>query len=198
MAEAEKKKSSCLGATGDAVKSLDQFQEGFVMKIDEEADAVGSLMGTGLSGILSAIMLIFIYTKATSWYLKNDVDIMSNQIEGHFTYEDKFDTGAGFFLAAAITEYNSDPNPVEEAQYGELIIEHYGWGYGDGIGSGSRPLNYHTCTDEELGYVRTENTVIYPVYESSQAEVDTYRKKFKCIPNEDLVIWGDYNSAKAQ
>ena len=78
MAEAEKKKSSCLGATGDAVKSLDQFQEGFVMKIDEEADAVGSLMGTGLSGILSAIMLIFIYTKATSWYLKNDVDIMSN------------------------------------------------------------------------------------------------------------------------
>lgn len=101
-------------------------------------------------------------------------------------------------MAAAITEYNSDPNPVEEAQYGELIIEHYGWGYGDGIGSGSRPLNYHTCTDEELGYVRTENTVIYPVYESSQAEVDTYRKKFKCIPNEDLVIWGDYNSAKAQ
>ena len=48
------------------------------MKIDEEAESVGSLMGTGLSSILSAIMLIFIYTKVTSWYLKKDVDIMAN------------------------------------------------------------------------------------------------------------------------
>ena len=29
-------------------------------------------------------------------------------------------------------------------------------------------------------------------------EVDIYSKKFKCINPEDLVIWGDYNSQKAQ
>ena len=26
----------------------------------------------------------------------------------------------------------------------------------------------------------------------------TFRKKFKCIKKEDLVTWGDYNSASAQ
>ena len=25
-----------------------------------------------------------------------------------------------------------------------------------------------------------------------------FRKKFKCVPNKDLNIWGDYNSKKAQ
>lgn len=29
-------------------------------------------------------------------------------------------------------------------------------------------------------------------------EVRTWKKKFKCANSEDLVIWGDYNSAKAQ
>ena len=35
------------------------------------------------------------------------------------------------------------------------------------------------------------------MYERSLAEVDIYRNKFKCIDEENLVIWGDYNSAKA-
>ena len=30
------------------------------------------------------------------------------------------------------------------------------------------------------------------------SEVITYKNKFKCINNDDLVIWGDYNSAKTQ
>ena len=28
--------------------------------------------------------------------------------------------------------------------------------------------------------------------------MDTYRKKFKCVDPEDLIIWGDYNSRRAQ
>ena len=30
------------------------------------------------------------------------------------------------------------------------------------------------------------------------SELITYRNKFRCIDTEDLRIWGDYNSAKAQ
>ena len=29
-------------------------------------------------------------------------------------------------------------------------------------------------------------------------EVNTYKKKFKCVNSDDLNVWGDYNSAKAQ
>ena len=37
-----------------------------------------------------------------------------------------------------------------------------------------------------------------PIFEGSQDEFNTYRKKFKCIDNDSMIIWGDYNSKKAQ
>ena len=88
---------------------------------------------------------------------------------------------------------------LEDAKYGELIIEHFWWGYdGDTIGSESRPINFHYCSDEELGIEPGSKTVIYPIFESSRLEMLTFRKKFKCVDREELVIWGDFNSKKAQ
>jgi hypothetical protein len=46
-------------------------------------------------------------------------------------------------VAAAITEYDSNTESVEEARYGELIIEHYGWGYAEELGVMSTPIQYH-------------------------------------------------------
>ena len=94
--------------------------------------------------------------------------------------------------------YDSNTEIIESPEYGELIIEHYGWGYEGELASGSQNLNYHYCTDEEMGITPGPKTIIFPVFETSQGEVDTYRKKFKCIDPEDLIIWGDYNSRRAQ
>ena len=38
----------------------------------------------------------------------------------------------------------------------------------------------------------------YPIFGTSANEVRIWKRKFKCVGKEDLVIWGDYNSAKAQ
>ena len=35
---------------------------------------------------------------------------------------------------------------------------------------------------------------MFPLNERMRLAFDTYRKKFKCINNKDLVIWGDYDS----
>lgn len=32
-------------------------------------------------------------------------------------------------MAAALTVYDDDPEIVEEARYGELVFEYYGWGH---------------------------------------------------------------------
>ena len=101
-------------------------------------------------------------------------------------------------MAAALTEYDSNTEFIEDPRYGELIIEHYGWGYEEFIGSKSRVLETHPCSDAELGLKRTDSTLIYPIRESSMGEVKTWKKKFKCVDKEDFQIWGDYNSAAAQ
>ena len=126
-----------------------------------------SYMGVLLTLVLLLIMAIFIETKIEAWRDKKDVNIMGVLIENHFDFDYKFDADQGFFLAAAITAYDGDTEIVERPEYGELIIEQYGWGDDDTLASSSKPLNYHTCTDEELGFVKGPNTIIYPVFKSS-------------------------------
>ena len=128
---------------------------------------------------------------------------MGNYAEGVFTYEDTFTAEEGLFIAAALTEYDDNTEVIEDKQFGELVIEHYGWGYEGALGTKSTSLKEHYCSDAELGLAsqaETDSTgsSIYPIFESSKKEVQTWKKKFKCIPREDLIIWGDYNSAKAQ
>ena len=83
--------------------------------------------------LLNILMLMFAYTKFHTIYFRNDVDIMSAVSEFAISDDVKFTTEEGFFVAAALTEYDSNTEIIEVPEkYGELIIEHYGWGYENG------------------------------------------------------------------
>ena len=78
----------------------------------------------------------------------------------------------GFFVAAALTDFDSNPEIVELEEYGELLIEQYGWGNSAlGYEYGSNPLPNHYCSDEELGFKQGPNTIIYPIVKQSIPEV---------------------------
>ena len=137
------------------------------MKIDSETESIGSCIGVVMSTILGLIMGMFVYTKCIVWLKGKDVDVASSFIENaidsdqHFTWED------GFFVAAALTEYSSNTEIIEEAKYGELFFEHYGWGNEGSAPNGSTPLDFHYCTDEDFGIVPGPDTIMYPVVEPS-------------------------------
>ena len=78
------------------------------------------------------------------------------------------------------------------------MIEHYGWGNEGQTSSSDGKLKLHSCSDEELGIERGPNSLIYPVYPNDLEQVKVWRKKFKCIDPKDMMIWGNYNSVKAQ
>ena len=169
------------------------------MKLEDGETTVGSLLGFCLSIITALAVLGFAYTKAQTLFERKEVDIITSIARDHFQDNEEFSSADnGFFLAAALTNYDSNTEVLEKPEYGELLIEHYGWGNADiGYSYGSHPLPNRFCSREEIGLERTENTKIYPIYERSIPEVETYSKKFKCIDSKSQVIWGDYNSAKA-
>ena len=105
------------------------------MKLDNGIMAQKSFMGSCLTILCFLATLMFTYTKIITLNEKHDVDIMSALVEGAYDYSEKFGAEDGFFVAAALTVYDSNTTVVEEPRYGELIIEHYGWGYEDLIGS---------------------------------------------------------------
>ena len=182
------------------IRSFDEFGEAASMKIKDGDDKLRSFCGTCLTFLLVAITMVFLYSKAMVLYEGTDVTIIGNNVEGAFTYEDTFTADDGLFIAAALTEYGPGTEIIEKKEYGELVIEQYGWGDSGELGVKTTPLDMHYCSDAELGLDEDAeaDSSTYPIFESSKKEVVTWKKKFKCIPRKDLVIWGDYNSAKAQ
>ena len=71
-------------------------------------------MGAILSLVVFAMTSVFLYSKVMVLYKKTDITIMMNQLEGALTFEDKFGPDDGFFVAAALTEYNSETEVLEE------------------------------------------------------------------------------------
>ena len=88
-------------------------------------------MGAILTILLVLILSIFTIEKFFTWVNKLDVDIMSSLAEQAIDFNLKFGKDNGFFIAAALTEYDSNPEIIEDAKYGELVIDHYGWGNND-------------------------------------------------------------------
>ena len=98
--------------------------------------------------------------------------VMSNYQVGALTYEDEFTGDDGFFFAVALTKYDTDPEPIDDPRYGEMIIEYYGWGYEGDIGTKQTPIETYKCSDEELGL---SDDVEYPLFKNSVTEISTWK-----------------------
>ena len=132
-------------------------------------------MGALCSVIFIMISLIFLYSKIMVLVNVSRITVISNYQVGALTYDDQYRGEDGFFVAAALTAYDSETEPIDDPRYGDLTMEYYGWGYEGELGSKFTPLGTHRCSDEELGL---SNDVEYPIFATSAAEVTTYKKKF--------------------
>ena len=126
-----------MGNIKSSFKGIDDFGQSFQMKLDGSSIEIQSYMGSALTIIMGLITIMFTYTKIITLIEKNDVDLMYALMENAIDFREPFSTTNGLFLAAALTAYDSNTEIVEEERFGELIIEHFGWGYGDGIDIGS-------------------------------------------------------------
>ena len=133
-------------------KSIDQFGDEFEMQIDGELSNTTSYMGTILTIIFVILIATFAYSKIMVLVDMGDVTVVGSTADDYFTDDDHFDSENGFFVAAALTYYDSDTEPVQDLRYGELTIEWFGWGNDDISSAGMYDLQ-HQCTDEELGLV---------------------------------------------
>ena len=97
-------------------------------------------MGSILTIIIAFTTFMFFYAKTLTIVSKHDVDIMSALIDNAIDIEDKFTAEDGFFISAALTNYNSNSTLTEDHRYGTLIFEKFGWGEQEGISEYSTDL----------------------------------------------------------
>ena len=108
-----------------------------------------SILGACLTIVFVIITLLFTYSKTNVLLTNADVTVMGSSLENAFTPDFQFTAEHGLFVAAALTAYDSENEVIEEARYGELTIEMFGWGNGgDSIGSDYTDIEYDWCTGQ--------------------------------------------------
>ena len=80
-------------------------------------------MGAFCTIVVAFFVLAFTLTKLQTLINRKDVDIMSLAEDSAIDEDEVFSYSNGLFLAAALTEYNTDPRLIEQREYGELLIE---------------------------------------------------------------------------
>ena len=55
----------------------------------------------------------------------------------------------------------------------------------------------HMCTKEELG-LQGSDSKFMPYDEKSAFEFTTYQQKFQCIDQDEVKVYGDFNSRSAR
>ena len=105
-------------------------------------------------------------------------------------------------MAVAFTRYDGSIESDLDPTYGSLEFNHWTWGkQEDGTFFSERKMiDSHDCSEEELGLTGDrQNSKFMPIFEKSIEEVKFYRKKLRCAKHvDDLSIYGDYSSHKAQ
>lgn len=151
------------------------------MRQDNGRAPLGSYAGFFCTAFLGLLLLSYTYQKIDVLKNKKDVDILSTVTHAHFDPDYIFDFQKGFNIAAGFTAYDSNPEPIDDPRYGELVFNHYYWGkQPDGTyGAGRRPFEYRNCTDEELGF-KEGKAKFFPIYSESYETVDFYHRKLKC------------------
>ena len=81
----------------------------------------------------------------------DDPSIMVSTRDAYFDTDYEFKTDAGFQIAFALTPYDSNPNPVEQPEYGILKAYYKSWGIKDSNDVHWDELETDYCTREQLG-----------------------------------------------
>ena len=109
----------------------------------------------------------------------------------------------GFNIAFAFVDYG---NSQQEESY---VLEDYGtiktyykkWGVEGLVGTNYFEIPSRPCTEAELGLNQTDNSNdesrFWPINPVEKSDLKSYASSLKCM-DENLLISGAYNSAKAQ
>ena len=85
-------------------------------------------LGTGISFIFLTFWLVYAIVEFAVVYEYGDTRIMHYSTDSFFDDDYIFSSDDGFEVAFAMTYFNSDPEPIDDHDYGELVAMYHSWG----------------------------------------------------------------------
>lgn len=154
-----------------------------------------SLLGSVLS--LTTVIIIAFYAVFKFAILVNRQDFNIKQYTRENFYDSSFSFSQidGFQVAAAVTSFDGNPNPIEDPTYGTVKIYMKQWGVENKPGVFFTGVAMRDCQPSDFNFENEKNpsAKFFPVDEFSKKTFDSYSKKLKCIDETNTPIFGSYD-----
>ena len=182
----------------EKVMSLDSFAETFKVKFDDGKTALPTILGSILSILLFILTVAYAAQKTNIMIQKEGVDVITATKENYFADDYKFSAGQGFQIAVGFTNFIDLEREILDPTYGEIKIYRYSFGLGDDQFPfvNIEQIKTHSCTREELGLEKGEQTKFMPITESFAPILYSQYDHMLCIDDEDSFISGNQRSAQ--
>lgn len=172
------------------------------MNLDKDSTELTSWLGSFFTFLIFAVISAYIYYKVGVLLNKQDIDILETSNFLALTDDDQINFDKGLNIAVALITDDSDKEELfNDPTIGEIVFNHYKWGKtpdGKHI-SGRYRIESHPCTREELGLDGDgTNAKFLPINANFRNAVDAQHKKLLCLNREDLMMYGNFQTEKAQ
>ena len=194
VSENTQKPTSCARSFGSCLMRYDSFGETFKLKLDKGQVMLPSIIGTVLSFISFFLIIGFTIQKLEILVNYKDMKITTSVQDNHFTESDTFSGRQGLNIAVALTSFDEDREMVSP-EYAKIQFVYDYWDLtesGDVVYS-DYIIESHACSEEELG-LTGDNSKFMPIQDTSKNFVNVYKKKFQCIDQDDLEIYGNFST----
>ena len=161
----------------------------YSQRVDREGGrTVSTVFGVIFSLVLLAVLGVYTVYKFTVLVAQSDVQYVLTEVKKFYSDEETFKGGKDKFNVAF-----GVANELDET-YGTFIVYTYEEKYVDGeLFEETIEIDYHPCTDEELG-LEGDNASFFPNVEESFLEAD-WTSNLMCFDKpEEIEIRGDNNS----
>ena len=131
----------------------------------------------------------------------NDYKLQEAVQENFFLPNVTLSQNDGFQVAAAITSYDGSSEIIEDPSIGTIKMYIKGWGVQDET-EGSlffNEIKTKLCTSKELNDVAGSNTnsKFFKTDPESEGDLGTYGPKMRCIDDDNLDVFGNYDTNTA-
>ena len=103
-------------------------------------------------------------------------------------------------MAAAVTNFDGNPEEIEDPEIGEVRFYLKQWGIDENkSGISFKPVMSRPCEEEDfnLGTSLSHESSFFPVDSVSLKDLKSYSAMMKCLDTNSTEIFGSYNTDKA-
>ena len=124
----------------------------------------------------AAIVIVFFTIKAIEVRDYEDAKIRTYEEPYFYTDEFTFTSNEDLNVAFAFTDYENNPDPIDNLDYGEVTANFVSWGFEEIIGSTPGDgLPLKRCGPTELGLNGYDKSKFYPTHKTSVRDLTFYQ-----------------------